>query len=522
MYRSASVPCSVVTRVRARIAFRGRRSARRATEHGGARTWAFALVAPLLGAALAPPLRAQPSADSAATGVMRQALESGRLVGARWPRLTDVAGRLRSVYDSAGWRPLWYRDGRLTAAAQSVVRYLALVEGVGLRPADYDAATLDSLARRLGSDSAAPLDDAVRRRDAARFEAITSVAVARVLATLQWGRIEPRDVHASFRIPHDDYDLVAAVLRMAHGEDPTAVFNAAEPPLLHYRLLKAELARQRQMARDSTSADARARLSSRIARIELSLERWRWLPHSFPGRVIIVNIPEFRLHAFDRLTADSTALFSMDVVVGQAYDHRTPVFMDTLEHIAFSPYWEVPASIARAEIRPRAQRAPSYLARNHYVLLGSGERPLAATAANIAAIGGAVRVRQLPGGDNALGRVKFVFPNPHNVYLHDTPSQGAFARERRDLSHGCVRLADPLRLARWILRDRPEWTPAAIDSATARRTPLDVPVAEPIPILILYGTAIAERSGAMKFHADIYGHDRRLAALLARGYPYPR
>jgi len=465
---------------------------------------------------------AQSTADSVATGTVREALAAGRLAGARWPRLTDVAQTLRQVYDSAAWRPLWQVDGRPTPTAISALRYLALVDAVGLHAADYDAATLDSLARRLGGDSVPALDDATRRRDAARFEALTSIAIARVLATLQWGRIEPRDVHASFHIPHDDYDLPAAILRMAQGDDPTAIFNAAEPPFLHYRLLKAELAQQRQLARDSVSPAASTRMAARLVQIELSLERWRWLPHAFPGRVIIVNIPEFRLHAFDRLTADSTALFSMDVVVGQAYDHRTPVFMETLQHVAFSPYWEVPSSIARKEIRPKAIRTPSYLERNNYVLLGRGDRALPATPENIAAIGSTVRVRQLPGPDNALGRVKFVFPNAHNVYMHDTPVQSAFTRERRDLSHGCIRLSDPLRLAQWILRDEPAWTAGAIDSATTRPVPLDVPVTERIPILILYGTAIAERSGEMKFHRDIYGHDRRLSALLARGYPYPR
>lgn len=196
--------------------------------------------------------------------------------------------------------------------------------------------------------------------------------------------------------------------------------------------------------------------------------------------------------------------------------------MNELRVLHFSPYWEVPTSIARKEIRPPALRAPSYLARHHYVLLGSGDRVVPATAANIAAIGTSVRVRQLPGRDNALGRVKFLFPNPHNVYMHDTPVQQAFARARRDISHGCIRLSQPVELARWVLRDRPEWTQEALDSAMTRSTPLEVPVTEHIPVLILYGTAIAERNGDMRFYADIYGHDRQLAALLARGYPYPR
>lgn len=480
-----------------------------------------ALAVPFLFLGGAPTLAAQDSVQASAYDSaqrvlltpIRDAIAGGRLRGLRWPVISDVVRDLRLVYDGAQM-PLWLRDGRPTSSARSAIRTLELVEGMGLRPSDYDAAQLAALARLLIDSVASPAS-------AGRFEAMLSVSVARVLATLQWGRVNPRDAHAAFRIPHGDYNLPAAIRAMAAGTDPTAIFNDAEPPLLHYRLLKAQLARYREMARDSTASAPRKRMATRITQMELSLERWRWLPHSFPGRVIIVNIPEFRLHAFDRLSADSVAAFSMDVVVGEAFDHKTPVFMKELEHLAFSPYWEVPSSIARKEIKPKALRSPSYLARNHYVLL-RGEQEVPATAANIGAMGASVRVRQLPGADNALGRVKFVFPNPHNVYMHDTPVQSVFERERRDLSHGCIRLSQPVQLARWVLRDRPEWTQERLDSAMTRSTPLNVPVAERIPILVLYGTAYAERDGTMRFYNDLYGHDRRLTALLARGYPYPR
>ncbi len=461
------------------------------------------------------PLIARPAHDSVQAAV-RGILEALRLPRARWPRIGDVTPALRPLYDSSATTLLWLRGGRASANAKAAVRYLMQVETVGLAPADYDADALDSLATVLSADSGV-----TSTADLVRFETTLSVSVARVLATLQWGRVNPRDVHENFPIARHDYDLTAAVRRVALDPAGLHVFDEAEPPLLHYRLLKAQLARYRQLAQDSTEKDARARMATRLRQMELSLERWRWLPHSFPGRVIIVNVPEFRLHAFDRLTADSTALFSMDVVVGEAYDHQTPIFMKELERLSFSPYWEVPASIARKEIKPRAVRAPSYLRRNHYVLLRGGVE-VPHTAANIAAIGTSIRVRQLPGRDNALGRVKFLFPNPHNVYMHDTPVQSAFERDRRDLSHGCIRLAEPVKLAEWVLRDQPEWTPERMDEAMSRSTPLEVTVGERIPVLILYGTAIAERSGEMKFYRDIYGHDRRLTTLLARGYPYPR
>lgn len=444
---------------------------------------------------------------------VRSAITSGRLRGARRPVISDVVRDLRLVYDSAQL-PLWIHEGRATPNALSVVRYLQLAEGVGLRSSDYDAARLDSLARRLADSTATPAL-------AGRFEAMLSVATARMLATLQWGRVKPSDVHESIRIPRDDYNVAAALRTIAGSSDPLGVLDDAEPPFLHYRLLKGQLARYREMARDSTAPAARRRMNGRITKLELALERWRWFPHAFSGRVIIVNIPEFRLHAFDRLTPDSVAVFSMDVVVGKAYDHKTPIFTRELKYLDFSPYWEVPTSIARKEIRPPALRSPSYLQRNHYVLLRNGVQ-VPATGANIAAIGYGVQVRQLPGADNALGRVKFVFPNPHNVYMHDTPVQSVFERQRRDLSHGCIRLSQPVELAKWILRDRPEWTPEAMEEAMARSTPLTVPITERIPVYVLYVTAIAERDGSVRFFDDIYGHDRTLQSSIARGYPYPR
>ena len=444
---------------------------------------------------------------------VRNAITSGRLQGARWPVISDVVRDLRLVYDSAQL-PLWLHEGRATPNALSIIRYLQLAEGVGLRSSDYDAAHLDSLARRLRDSTATPAM-------AGRFEAMLSVATARMLAALQWGRVKPSDVHESIRIPRDDYNLAAALRIIAGSSDPIGVFDEAEPPVLHYRLLKGQLARHREMARDSITAASRRRMNGRITKLELALERWRWFPHTFPGRVIIVNVPEFRLHAFDRLTSDSVVVFSMDVVVGKAYDHKTPIFTRELKHLDFSPYWEVPTSIARKEIRPPALRSPSYLQRNHYVLLRNGLQ-VPVTAANIDAIGNGVRVRQLPGADNALGRVKFVFPNPHSVYMHDTPVQSVFERQRRDLSHGCIRLSRPVELAKWILRDRPEWTPEAMEKAMSRSTPLTVPITERIPVYVLYVTAIAERNGTMRFFDDLYGHDRTLQSLLARGYPYPR
>lgn len=272
---------------------------------------------------------------------------------------------------------------------------------------------------------------------------------------------------------------------------------------------------------DSTAARLGRSFGPRIAQIELTLERWRWLPRQFTAPPIIVNVPSFRLHAFSTMSDHEASLLSMNVVVGQAFKTETPVFAANMTYLVFSPYWDAPASIMRKEIRPKAMANAGWLARNHFELLRGGT-VVPPTPENIAAIGGAVRARQTPGSWNSLGRVKFMLPNAQAIYLHDTPSKSLFENPRRDYSHGCVRLSDPAALARFVLRDQPAWTPERITAAMSATTPQNVTLTKPIPVLIVYGTAVARENGEVFFYGDIYRHDLTLGRLLQKGYPYPR
>lgn len=271
----------------------------------------------------------------------------------------------------------------------------------------------------------------------------------------------------------------------------------------------------------------RARLErpfeARVEQIALTLERWRWLPHVFTEPPVIVNVPAFRLHAFSSGSDREADLLSMDVVVGDAFDNKTPVFSDSLRYLIFSPYWDVPPSITRGEILPKARRDAGYLAHGNYEIVDGRGRILSSSASALAAVAaGNARVRQKPGPTNSLGRVKFIFPNAHNVYLHDTPAQAAFGRARRDVSHGCIRLAEPARLARLVLRTRPGWDSTRVAAAMAQTRPEQVNLTRPVPVHIVYATAVAREDGRVFFYDDIYGHDRTLARLLARGYPFSR
>ncbi len=193
---------------------------------------------------------------------------------------------------------------------------------------------------------------------------------------------------------------------------------------------------------------------ARVRQIELALERLRWIPALERGRVVFVNIPAFELWAFDEIEPAGASSVQMAVVVGRALRTQTPAFTGVMKTVVFAPYWNVPRSIARNEIVPKLRKNPGYLASQNMEIV-SGGAVLGTSPDAIAQLEqGSARLRQKPGPKNALGRVKFLFPNSNNVYLHDTPTQSVFQHARRDFSHGCVRLAAPAALAHWVLRAR--------------------------------------------------------------------
>ena len=256
--------------------------------------------------------------------------------------------------------------------------------------------------------------------------------------------------------------------------------------------------------------------------MQLTLERWRWLPDVYRKTLIVANIPEFRLRAYDK---DFKIGVAMNVVVGKAYDHETPVFSDMMEYVVFRPYWNVPSSITRAELVPHVVRDPGYLAKKGYEIVNSRQNVVTAGTVTKKLLGelraGKLIVRQKPGPKNALGLVKFIFPNSYNVYMHDTPATKFFAKSRRDFSHGCIRLEKPADLAVWVLRDNPGLTPDRIRAAMNGTETQQVNLAHPIPVFIVYATVIVLEDGLVYFYDDIYGHDDALDKVLAKGYPYP-
>jgi L,D-transpeptidase YcbB len=333
-------------------------------------------------------------------------------------------------------------------------------------------------------------------------------------------------------VPGDSYPGVPRLTRQLRlvGDLPADANVPVDQSIYDGALVDAVKNFQRRLGRDpngridaQTLADLNVPLSRRVRQMQLTLERWRWLPSTYQQAPILANIPEFRLRAYDK---DFKIGVTMNVVVGKAYGHDTPVFSETMQYVVFRPYWEVPYSITRAEMIPHILRDPNYLAEKGFEVVDSKQNVVSAGTVTPEVLSqlraGKLFVRQKPGPKNALGLAKFLFPNSYNVYMHDTPAPEFFAKSRRDFSHGCIRLEKPADLAAWVLRDNPGWTPERIRAAMNGSTTQQVNLAHPIPVLIVYATVIVLEDGIVHFYDDIYGHDESLEKVLAKGYPYPQ
>lgn len=242
---------------------------------------------------------------------------------------------------------------------------------------------------------------------------------------------------------------------------------------------------------ETTLKEMNVPVAHRIQQILINMDRMRWLPVQPEGDLIIVNIPAFVLHVKE----GNKNVFDMDVVVGKG-GHDTRIFTGNLNQVVFSPYWNVPKSIVQKEILPAIEKNPNYLEKENMEVIGEKD--------------GLPEIRQKPGEKNALGKVKFLFPNSFNIYFHDTPSKSLFAKSKRAFSHGCIRLSDPVRMANYLLRNQPEWTPSKIENAMNSDKEKFVKIKKPVPVLITYYTAWVDENGELNFREDIYEHDRQL------------
>jgi L,D-transpeptidase YcbB len=236
-------------------------------------------------------------------------------------------------------------------------------------------------------------------------------------------------------------------------------------------------------------------IAKRIQQLLINMERLRWLPPESNGNYIVVNIPEFRLHVFD----SGKNVLDMRVIVGKTAN-STVIFNGNLKYVVFSPYWNVPASIVKAEIVPGMAKNSNYLSEHNMEMTGKSN--------------GLPMVRQKPGETNSLGLVKFLFPNNYDIYLHDTPNRDLFSQNSRSLSHGCIRLSEPKKMAEYLLREDSTWNSKNIDSSMHLSKEKWVTIKKPVPVFLVYFTAWVDKTGQLNFRKDIYGHDAKMAEKL--------
>ena len=233
----------------------------------------------------------------------------------------------------------------------------------------------------------------------------------------------------------------------------------------------------------------------RLGQIAANMERYRWMPRSLGDRYVFVNVPSFRLDAYD----DGKPVMNMKVIVGAEYkDKNTPVFSDSMQYVVFRPYWNATDSIAAKELWPKVEADPTFLDRNDYEIVNEA---------------GKERIRQKPGDKNALGLVKFMFPNSFDIYMHDTPEDQLFAKDVRAFSHGCIRLEKPEEMAQWVLGWTPEQVKNAMESGPDDRT---LKLKQKVPVYIVYFTTVI-RDGRLYFGNDLYGRDGPLVAAVKNG-----
>jgi murein L,D-transpeptidase YcbB/YkuD len=273
-------------------------------------------------------------------------------------------------------------------------------------------------------------------------------------------------------------------------------------------------------------------LSNRIEQMQLGLERYRWLPYQFKQPPIVINVPEFRVYGFNE---KGEVALTMRVNVGEDYNHQTPMFEGNIQYLVFRPYWNPPPNILKNEVIPDMEKNPS-LADLNLELVDAGGKVIKSgdvTAAMLQQVrSGKLAVRQPPGPENGMGLVKFIFPNQHDVYIHDTPAsmdmfseatEGEEGELKRVASHGCIHLQYPDKFAAYLLRNNPSWDLERVQKAMHDgRDNSQVNLVPPVPVLIFYMTVVVKENGDVHFFRDIYDHDRTLRLELAHGYPYPK
>ena len=503
----------------------------------------------------------------------------------RWPNFADYKTALQEFYQPTSYAPAWIQGTAPSPQAIAMIDLFRNAWRKGLEPEDYDASRWDGRLQALPTlDSSAATFDVALTVSTMRY--ISDLRIGRIHpAHFQFGlSVEQKkydlakflrdrlltapdvsavldEVEPPFPTYRRTEQALAKYMDLARedtGEKLPAPPKAIDPGqgyagvprLAHLLILLGDLPPgtqpQDNQIYDATLAEGVKRfqrrhgldgdgrlgaatikqmnvpISDRVRQLQLTLERWRWLPVEFSAPPIIVNIPDFHLRALDE---NNKVDLDMRVVVGKSSITKTPVFSRDMKFVVLRPYWNVPSGILRRSTLPAIKKDRNYVAKQNFEITTQDGSVVTSGPVSDEVLSqlqtGKLAIRQKPGPKNALGLVKLMFPNEYSVYLHSTPSTELFARSRRDFSAGCIRVEKPAELTAWVLRNNPGWPLERVQQGMENgQDNVTINLVRPVPVFIVYGTAIAYED-EVHFYDDIYGHDAKLAAALAKGYPYP-
>jgi L,D-transpeptidase YcbB len=422
------------------------------------------------------------------------------LITKRLPQFVDRKPEQKAVeafYQERGFQPVWSTNGAISPRARAAAGYLANVATEGLDPNDYPVPRFNG---------------EMTEEVAAANDLQLTGSILKYARHASGGRVSFTRVSGSILYPLHPADPAQVLTQVSSDEDIAKVLASFEPQHSAFKALKAELARE--LAAGKTDADpgfessgkqhkagaAHARVD-KIGTLIANLERWRWLPRDLGKFHVTVNIPDYTLAVYD----DGKTVWHTKIVVGKPGTMATPLLSETMKYLTVNPTWNVPPSIIRNEYLPALERDPDALERIGLKVSHNSD--------------GSIRVYQPPGARNALGRIRFNFPNPFLVYQHDTPDKSLFARETRALSHGCMRVQNPEQYAEVLLslsQPGERYTTARIKSlyGEEERT---INLAHPIPVQVTYQTAFVDQNGKLNLRADIYGLDAAILKLMRGG-----
>jgi len=401
----------------------------------------------------------------------------------------------RQFYESRDNLPAWIDGDKASARVGALVDALNHSEEHGLDPARYGVDHFRQIVAQADANT-----HRFETERVPEFDTRLTYAYLQYAADLLGWSGNPKAIDTNWIPANNKADLAGQLAKAVSSNQIRETLEELAPTHPQYKGQQTALARERQNP------------TGHLDRIRMNLARWRWMPRELGERYVFVNVPAYQMQVIE----GEKPVLAMRVIVGDP-THQTPLFNDEMTTIVFSPNWNVPESIIRNEMLPKLVSDPGYLQRQNIQVVGTSGQVIDEDAVDWYDESALARLhfRQEPGPTNALGLVKFQFPNPFDVYMHDTPQDALFNKERRALSHGCIRLENPVALAQYVLRGKPEWTAEKITAAMNAGQEHAVPLKEHLPVHIGYFTAWVNPDGSLTYTDDPYNLDESQSRTLS-------